>query len=105
MLGNYIYYVQISDQVLICVVVDLFWVMVVDFNIFLCKVVMVKVFMFNFDNFNDIYGVSNFFVFIDFIFLEIFDCWGGVVFQVSDFFDKWDGIFKGEFVNFGVFLW
>lgn len=103
--GNYTYYVQISDQVSTCVAVDSFRVTVVDPNTLPCKAAMAKAFTPNLDNLNDTYGASNPFALTDFISLEIFDRWGGVVFQASDPFDKWDGTFKGEPVNPGVFLW
>ncbi len=103
--GNFTYYVQISDQVSTCVAIDSVRLTVVDPNTLPCKVAMAKAFTPNRDNLNDTYGVSNPFALTDFVSLEIFDRWGGVVFQTNDPFLKWDGTFKGEAVNPGVFLW
>ena len=103
--GDFTYYVQISDQVSTCVAIDSVRLTVVDPNTLPCQAAMAKAFTPNLDNLNDTYGVSNPFALTDFISLEIFDRWGGVVFQTNDPFLKWDGTFKGEAVNPGVFLW
>lgn len=54
---------------------------------------------------NDLFGISNPFSLTDFISLEIFDRWGGLVFSASTPFDTWDGTFQGKPLNAGVFLY
>lgn len=54
---------------------------------------------------NDTYGISNPFAVNDFISFEVFDRWGGRVFNAADPFEAWDGNFQGKPVNPGVFLY
>jgi gliding motility-associated-like protein len=54
---------------------------------------------------NDRYGVSNPFAVDEFISFEIFDRWGGRVFNAETIFDTWDGTFNGTATNPGVFLY
>jgi gliding motility-associated-like protein len=54
---------------------------------------------------NDVFGISNPFAVDEFISFEIFDRWGGRVFNASTPFDNWDGSFEGQPVNPGVFLY
>jgi gliding motility-associated-like protein len=54
---------------------------------------------------NDAFGISNPFAVNDFISFEVFDRWGGRVFNAQDPFETWDGVFQGKPVNPGVFLY
>jgi gliding motility-associated-like protein len=54
---------------------------------------------------NDVFGVSNPFAVSDFISFEIFDRWGGRVFNAENAFGTWDGDFQGKPVNPGAFLY
>jgi gliding motility-associated-like protein len=54
---------------------------------------------------NDRFGISNPFAVPDFISFEVFDRWGGRVFEGADRFDTWDGLFNGQPVNPGMFLY
>lgn len=54
---------------------------------------------------NDRFGVSNPFAVQDFISFEIFDRWGGRVFNAADKFETWDGVYQGQPVNPGMFLY
>ncbi len=54
---------------------------------------------------NDVFGVSNPYAVNEFISFEIFDRWGGRVFNAATVFDAWDGTFQGEPLNAGVFLY
>jgi gliding motility-associated-like protein len=55
-------------------------------------------------NLNDVFGISNPFAVDEFISFEIFDRWGGRVFNATTQFDTWDGISNGIPANPGVFL-
>ena len=103
--GVFNYTVQIKDQVSTCVATDSFRVTVVDPNTLPCKAALAKAFTPNLDNLNDTYGLSNPFAISDLISFEIFDRWGAKVFATNDPFGQWDGTFRGEKVNPGVFLW
>lgn len=54
---------------------------------------------------NETYGISNPEAMEQLISFEIFDRWGTMVFGTSDRFTKWDGNFKGQAINPGVFLY
>jgi len=56
-------------------------------------------------NLNDNFGISNPFAVDEFISFEIFDRWGGRVFNAATAFDVWDGTSNGEPTNPGVFLY
>ncbi len=56
-------------------------------------------------NLNDNFGISNPFAVDEFISFEIFDRWGGRVFNAETAFDVWDGTSNGEPANPGVFLY
>ena len=88
-----------------CVATDSLKVAVIDPATLDCKPFLPKAFTPNDDGLNDTYGLDNPFAFTDFISLEIFDRWGGRIFFTDDPFIRWDGAFKGEPVNPGVFLY
>jgi gliding motility-associated-like protein len=54
---------------------------------------------------NDVFGISNPFAVQEFISFDVFDRWGGRVFEANNQFDTWDGTFNGQHVNPGVFLY
>ncbi len=54
---------------------------------------------------NDQFGVSNPFAVDEFISFEIFDRWGGKVFEAENKFSTWDGLVRGRPANPGVFLY
>ena len=56
-------------------------------------------------NLNDQFGISNPFAVDEFISFEIFDRWGGRMFNATTAFDVWDGTANGEPLNPGVFLY
>ena len=54
---------------------------------------------------NDRFFISNAFAITDFISFEVFDRWGGRVFNAISVTDYWDGNFAGQPVNSGIFLY
>ncbi|MCB0533107.1 MAG: gliding motility-associated C-terminal domain-containing protein [Lewinellaceae bacterium] len=54
---------------------------------------------------NDVFGISNPYSVDEFISFEVFDRWGGRVFNAPTVFDTWDGTFQGDALNAGVFLY
>lgn len=54
---------------------------------------------------NDVFGLSNPYAVDEFISFEVFDRWGGRVFNAPTVFDTWDGTFQGQALNAGVFLY
>ncbi len=54
---------------------------------------------------NDRFNISNPFSVDEFISFEIFDRWGGRVFDAVSEFDSWDGSFQGQPLNPGVLLY
>lgn len=56
-------------------------------------------------NLNDVFGISNPFAVDEFISFEVFDRWGGRVFNAMNAFDTWDGNSNGQEANPGVFLY
>ena len=54
---------------------------------------------------NDVFGVSNPYAVEEFVSFEVFDRWGGQVFNAPTIFDTWDGTFQGDALNAGVFLY
>ncbi len=54
---------------------------------------------------NETLGISNPYALDDLISFEIFDRWGGRVFQTDDPFVLWDGTMGGKKLNPGVFLY
>jgi gliding motility-associated-like protein len=56
-------------------------------------------------NLNDNFGISNPFAVEEFISFEVFDRWGGRVFNAATAFEVWDGTSNGDPANPGVFLY
>ncbi|MCB0545798.1 MAG: gliding motility-associated C-terminal domain-containing protein, partial [Saprospiraceae bacterium] len=54
---------------------------------------------------NDVFGISNPYSVDEFISFEVFDRWGGRVFNAPTVFDTWDGTAHGDPLNAGVFLY
>lgn len=54
---------------------------------------------------NEDFGISNPFAIPQLISFEIFDRWGNRVFLAADAFSRWDGSYKGQEVNPGVYLY
>lgn len=106
--GTFIYNIQLSDGVSSCIANDSIRISVIDPNELDCEVLYLpKAFTPNSRGpaSNESFGISNPFALQELISFEIFDRWGGRVFYTQDAFQQWDGTFKGQNVNPGVFLY
>jgi gliding motility-associated-like protein len=88
-----------------CVAKDTFRINVVDPNDLECFPYLPTAFTPNGDGLNEDYGIDNPFAVTDFISFEIFDRWGNLLFTTNDPFQRWDGDYKGEPINSGVYLY
>ena len=93
-----------------CIAFDTIRVVVIDPNTLGCEqVFMPSAFTPNDDNINDVYGMSNPEIFTfggaDLISFDIFDRWGNLVFQTDRPKETWDGFYRDQPVNPGVFLY
>jgi gliding motility-associated-like protein len=106
--GNFTYRVRISDNESSCVVVDSVRVQVIDPATLDCNAVSLPAaFTPNGrgPTANETFGISNPFAVPELLSFEILDRWGGLMFQTNDPFQRWDGTFRNEPVNPGVFLY
>lgn len=101
-----VYRIQINDAAIGCIARDSVVVNVIDPDTLDCSRIFVP------NAFtpvvspgrNDLFGISNPFAINDFISFQIYDRWGGLVFEAADRFDQWDGTFQGKAVNPGIYL-
>jgi gliding motility-associated-like protein len=70
----------------------------------LCSVYYPNIFSPDFDGFNDIFLPVSDCVLNDFT-LQIYDRWGGFLFESNDTSVGWDGTYKGQKVPLGVYVW
>lgn len=81
--GEFSYEVIIFDMVIFCIVCDCIVFNVIDLDDLDCNIIfLLMVFMFNNDGLNDIYGISNFYVILELLIFEIYDCWGNCIFVI-----------------------
>ena len=89
-----------------CSSMDTILINVVDPEALLCgDLLLPKAFTPNDDNLNDVYRISNAFIVQDLISFEIFDRIGEKVYSGSDKRMGWDGSYKGQMVNPGMYLY
>jgi gliding motility-associated-like protein len=89
-----------------CVKTDSLRITVVDPATLDCKdILLPSAFTPNDDGLNDTYGISNPFVAGEILAFQIFDRWGNILFETIDPLERWDGSYRGEPVNPGVFLY
>lgn len=90
----------------ICQALDSINLVVADPNAIDCSVLLLpNAFTPNNDGRNDMFGISNAFIIEEFISFEIFDRWGGRVFNASDKNDSWTGFLNGTSVNPGYMMY
>jgi gliding motility-associated-like protein len=89
-----------------CVAYDTLHVRVIDPSALGCdNVYLPKAFTPNDDALNENFGISNPYVIQELESFEIFDRWGGRVFSTDNPLDTWDGTFRGQTLDTGVFLY
>ena len=79
-----------------CQTIDSVTVFIVkDEDIDCAEVLLPTAFTPNGDRLNDTYGLSNKFILTDLLRFEIYDRWGGKLFETMDKNEVWDGTFRG----------
>lgn len=106
--GSHLYLLQLSDGISSCIATDSLRISVIDPDDLDCEVLFLpKAFTPNnrgpVDN--ELFGISNPFALQQLLSFEIYDRWGSRVFYTEDPFQQWDGTYRGEPVNPGVFLY
>lgn len=106
--GRLAYAVGITDAESNCVAIDSLVLQVIDPNTLDCgQVFLPKAFTPNGIGpvANEVFGISNPFAISELVSFEIYDRFGGQMFQTTDAFATWDGTFKGQAVQPGPFVW
>ena len=102
--GDFFYSANIFDATSSCIATDSIRITVVDPNSLDCsEAYLPSAFTPNDDGLNDTYGLSNPFAIQQLQSFEIFDRWGSRVFASVHPFQRWDGSFKNQDLNPGVF--
>jgi gliding motility-associated-like protein len=100
--GNITYSLSFDDGE--CVATDSLHVTVIDPATLDCKGVFVpSAFTPNGDNVNNYFGISNPKAVPELVLLEVYDRWGNRVFNTKDPDEKWDGSYRGQALNPGVY--
>ncbi|MDF1695593.1 MAG: gliding motility-associated C-terminal domain-containing protein [Saprospiraceae bacterium] len=69
------------------------------------KLLLPNAFTPNNDQLNDRLGISNLFLIESMEYFEIFDRWGAKMWETNQMTDSWDGTFKGNLVNPGMYMY
>lgn len=69
------------------------------------KLLLPNAFTPNNDQLNDRFGISNLFLIESMEYFEIYDRWGAKMWETSTMTDTWDGTFKGNAVNPGMYIY
>lgn len=102
--GVYTYTLTFNEQ--FCSVTDTITIRVVDPGDVSCdNLVMPSAFTPNSDGLNDIYKISNPFIVEELVRFQIFDRNGGLIFQTADPLVGWNGMYKGDYVSSGNYLY
>jgi gliding motility-associated-like protein len=103
--GDFTYKVAMKEG-LTCTAIDSIHIKIIDPGTLDCgKLLLPTAFTPNDDGINDYLFISNPYAIEELQVFEIFDIWGSRVFMTQDKREKWDGTFKGQKLNPGVFLW
>ena len=89
-----------------CISTDTVRIFVADKDKLDCdKLLLPGAFTPNNDGLNDSYGISNTFIVDELQYFEIYDRWGALVWKASSLDDRWDGTFKGQPLNGGMYMY
>jgi gliding motility-associated-like protein len=89
-----------------CLAKDTILIVLVDPDDLECaNLLLPNAFTPNGDGKNDLFGISNAFLIEEFISFEIFDRWGGLVFNAENKNQLWDGNIAGTSVNSGIMMY
>jgi gliding motility-associated-like protein len=69
------------------------------------KLLLPNAFTPNNDQLNDRFGISNLFLMQSMEYFEIYDRWGAKMWTTNNLNDTWDGTFKGNLVNPGMYMY
>lgn len=69
------------------------------------KLLLPNAFTPNNDQLNDRFGISNLFLLESLEYFEIYDRWGAKMWETTVMSDTWDGTFKGNVVNPGMYIY
>lgn len=69
------------------------------------KLLLPNAFTPNNDQLNDRFGISNLFLIESMEYFEIYDRWGAKMWDTNNLNDTWDGSFKGNTVNPGMYIY
>ena len=104
--GDYRYTLSIGDSAAFCVAQDTINIQVVDPKTLDCgSIYLPKAFTPNGDGLNEVFSISNPYALEELLAFEIFDAWGGRIFNTTDKFQGWNGAYANNPVNPGVYLW
>lgn len=99
------YQVSVLDDIG-CVTTDTIKITVIDPSTLNCSgIFLPKAFTPNNDGLNDTYGISNPQAIENLVSFDIFDRWGTRVFSTANSFETWDGVYKGQLLNAGIFVY
>ncbi len=89
-----------------CNALDTVRIIVVDPNSVQCdQVFLANAFTPNGDGKNEVFKVDNPVVTEEIEILQVYDRWGGLVFETTDVYDSWDGTINGENAMPGVYIY
>lgn len=98
------YHLTMNDAA--CSTRDSLKIIVVDPNTINCDDVMLpNAFTPNGDGLNDDYGISNPYVFEQLVEYSVYSSWGEKMFTTTDAYGRWNGSFRGNPVNPGVYAY
>lgn len=100
-----IYYLNITNSNG-CQTVDSITINVITQNDLDCeKLLLPNAFTPNNDQLNDRFGISNLFLIESMEYFEIYDRWGAKMWNTNNMNDTWDGAFKNNTVNPGMYIY
>jgi len=89
-----------------CITSDEMTINVIDPEAIDCSnILLPNAFTPNNDQLNDTYGISSLFLVEELSYFEVYDRWGAKMWSTNSKTDTWDGTFKGQPVNPGMFLY